>query len=253
MSRQPAQPENEIVAWYRSIPTCTRFLFTSFLAITLAGNFGLVNVYSLLYYPRIIFTKYQIWRIYTPFFYYTLDLNGAIQLYLLYRYSSELETTRFIARTADYVYFLLVEAGLILIFGWLLGIMLLNQCLVMAIIYLWSQEFRESIVTFIFGIRFKGSYFPWVLLAFDVLRGGDVLSTAVGIIAGHIYYYLQELYPATGGSRLLNTPQLLYRYFPPSSSGTRTSFGTAFAPRNQNTAGEGSTHIWGRGQRLGSS
>ncbi|CAG8769456.1 10404_t:CDS:2 [Gigaspora margarita] len=157
MSRQPAQRENEIVAWYRSIPTCTRFLFTSFLAITLAGNFGLVNVYSLLYYPRIIFTKYQ------------------------------------------------------------------------------------------------GSYFPWVLLAFDVLRGGDVLSTAVGIIAGHIYYYLQELYPATGGSRLLNTPQLLYRYFPPSSSGTRTSFGTAFAPRNQNTAGEGSTHIWGRGQRLGSS
>ncbi|RIB18539.1 Der1-like family-domain-containing protein [Gigaspora rosea] len=198
MSRQQAQPENEIVAWYRSIPTCTRFLFTSFLAITLAGNFGLVNVYSLLYYPHIIFTKFQI-------------------------------------------------------FGWLLGIMLLNQCLVMAIIYLWSQEFRESIVTFIFGIRFKGSYFPWVLLAFDVLRRGDVMSTAVGIIAGHIYYYLQDLYPGTGGRRLLNTPQWLYRYFPPSSSGTRTSFGTASAPRNQNTAGEGSTHIWGRGQRLGSS
>ncbi|CAG8445404.1 5682_t:CDS:2 [Dentiscutata erythropus] len=198
MSRQPAQQENEIVAWYRSIPTCTKFLFTSFLAITIAGNFGLVNVYSLLYFPRAIFTKYQI-------------------------------------------------------FSWLLSISLLNQCLVMAIIYLWAQEFREAVVTFMFGLRFKGSYFPWVLLLFDVLRGGDVLSTAIGIIAGHIYYYLQDLYPAAGGPRLLNTPQLLYRYFPPSSSGVRTSFGTAFAPRNQNTAGEGSTHIWGRGQRLGSS
>ncbi|CAG8454839.1 3510_t:CDS:2 [Scutellospora calospora] len=101
--------------------------------------------------------------------------------------------------------------------------------------------------------RFKGSYFPWVLLAFDVLRMGDVLSTAIGIIAGHIYYYLQDLYPASGGPRLLNTPQLLYRYFPPSPSGIRSSFGTVIPPRNQNSAGEGSTHIWGRGQRLGSS
>ncbi|CAG8749582.1 13356_t:CDS:2, partial [Racocetra persica] len=101
-------------------------------------------------------------------------------------------------------------------------------------------------------VNLHGAYFPWVLLAFNVIESGNVWPTAIGIIAGHIYYYLQDLYPASGGPRLLNTPRWLYKYFPPSYSGARTSFGTAFQARNQNTTGEGSTHKWGRGQRLGS-
>ncbi|CAG8653807.1 7922_t:CDS:1, partial [Dentiscutata heterogama] len=35
-----------------------------------------------------------------------------------------------------------------------------------------------------------------------------------GIIAGHLYYYLKEIYPVDGEIGLLNTPSWLYRIFP---------------------------------------
>ncbi|CAG8712068.1 2264_t:CDS:2, partial [Acaulospora morrowiae] len=114
MNRQQPQRQNDLAMWYNSIPVCTRFLFTSFIAITLAGNLGLVDIENLLYFPRDIFARFQIWRLYTPFFLFSFNVSGAIQLFFLYKYSVELETTRFAGRTADYVYFLLVEAGLIL-------------------------------------------------------------------------------------------------------------------------------------------
>ncbi|CAG8509791.1 2193_t:CDS:2 [Cetraspora pellucida] len=256
---------DEIATWYKGIPTITKFLFTNFVVITLAGYFVVIifgpRLYGIFWYsPFLIFTKFQIWRFYTAFFYvpFGFDLKGlsyVFQAYFLYRHSLELETSRFAGRKADYIYFLLVEAGLILILGWYIEYITyhLSECLIMAIIYLWSQEFRDTIVTFLFGIRFKGAYFPWVLLAFELIQMQNIWPTAIGILSGHIYYYLMDLYPAAGGPRLLNTPRWLYRYFPPLSSGARTSFGTAFSARNQNTAGEGSTHKWGRGRRLGSS
>ena len=44
--------------------------------------------------------------------------------------------------------------------GWLTGLMgiplmFFNQSLVMAIIYVWSQYFKDAIVRFMFGLRFK--------------------------------------------------------------------------------------------------
>jgi hypothetical protein len=34
------------------------------------------------------------------------------------------------------------------------------------------------------------------------------------MIAGHLYFYLKERYPAEGGIRLLSTPRWLYGIFP---------------------------------------
>ncbi|RHZ45617.1 hypothetical protein Glove_668g3 [Diversispora epigaea] len=259
---QQRQPQNELVLWYGSIPICTKFLFTSYLVVTLIGWSGRVNPLLLVYIPEEIYKGFQIWRLYTPFFIGAFSLPGAILLFFLYKYSKELETTKFVGRTADYVYFLLVEAGLILIAGWLFEIRNLTQILFMSIIYLWSQQYRDSIVNFIFGLRFKGAYFPWVLLAFDSLQMGGRIpwDTLIGIITGHIFYFLYDLYPASGGPRFLNTPQWLYRIFAPppvsinSGGGIRTSFGTVIPPTSGNQSSESREirHRWGSGQRLGS-
>ena len=36
-----------------------------------------------------------------------------------------------------------------------------------------------------------------------------------GIAAGHVYYYLEDVYPAISGRRLLKTPAILKAVFPP--------------------------------------
>jgi hypothetical protein len=84
--------------------------------------------------------------------------------------------------------------------------------------------------------------------------GGIPWASVVGLVTGHLYYYLTDLYPASGGARLLNTPQWLYRFFPTNTSasnGIQTSFGTILNP-GRNRQVENTTRNWGRGQRLGS-
>jgi hypothetical protein len=133
--------------------------------------------------------------------------------------------------------------------------MFLNQSLVMAIIYLWSQYFKDAIVNFMFGIRFKGIYLPYVLLVLEILQIGIPWASIVGLLTGHLYYYLQDIYPESSGTRLLNTPQWLYQIFPPSANndgGVRIAFGTILNPGRNAQQSESTGRNWGRGNRLGS-
>jgi len=253
-TREP-QIQDEVVHWYRSMPPCTKFLFTSFIAITTAGRFGLFDPIYLVFFPSRVVKHLEIWRLFTSFFIQDFNLNAAIQLYFMYSYSKDLETTRFAGRTADYVYFLLIESVLILIGGWLNGLIVLNQSLVMSIIYLWSKHHSEIIVSFLFGLRFKGKYLPFVLVAFESLQMNATLPWAsiVGLLTGHVYYYFSDVYPTNGGPRLLTTPRWLYSIFPQSFTPTQTSFGTTIYPNRLNQQSQRSTNTnnWGRGHRLG--
>ncbi|CAG8733918.1 14704_t:CDS:1, partial [Cetraspora pellucida] len=66
-------------------------------------------------------------------------------------------------------------------------------------------------------------YLPFVFLLLDMLYvlyiPYDVLA---GIIAGHLYFYLKERYPASSGIQLLKTPRWLYEMFPDSHRSSNT-------------------------------
>ncbi|KAJ3204297.1 hypothetical protein HK099_001201, partial [Clydaea vesicula] len=71
----------------------------------------------------------------------------------------------------------------------------------------------------------------------------------IGIIVGHLYFFLDKVYPATnGGQRLLNTPQWLKNLVPDAvpKGATRGE-----GPGNPNSSKGGSSSSWGRGNRLG--
>ena len=63
------------------------------------------------------------------------------------------------------------------------------------------------------GFRFTGIYMPWVLVAFHVLIARSPVTDLIGIAAGHVYYFLQEVLPAAEtpfrGKRFLHTPSFL--------------------------------------------
>ena len=66
-------------------------------------------------------------------------------------------------------------------------------------------------------IDFQAPYLPWVLMAFTVLLNGiwpwgDIL----GLSIGHLYYFLEDVYPRmpnSGGRRLLESPTILKQVF----------------------------------------
>lgn len=56
-------------------------------------------------------------------------------------------------------------------------------------------------------------YLPWAMLALDVIFGSPIMPDLLGIIAGHLYYFLTVLHPLAGGKNILQTPRWVYPYF----------------------------------------
>ena len=74
----------------------------------------------------------------------------------------------------------------------------------------------------------------------------------IGIIVGHLYYFLVYRYPEDfGGQEWIRTPSIFYSYFPNSPGrGAFIRFDTR--PQNQPTAGSNrGGHSWGSGSVLG--
>jgi len=56
-------------------------------------------------------------------------------------------------------------------------------------------------------------YLPWVLLGWTLLLGGLPVPEFIGIMVGHLYYFLEHLYPATSGIHFLKTPAFMQAPF----------------------------------------
>lgn len=50
-------------------------------------------------------------------------------------------------------------------------------------------------MSFLGLFNFSAPYLPWVLLAFSTLLGSSPLVDTLGIGAGHVYYFLEDVYP----------------------------------------------------------
>jgi derlin-1 len=144
-----------------------------------------------------------------------------------------------------------------------MGSVVLPEPLLMCIVYMWSMCNMDETVSFMFGLRFKALYLPWVLVALDVVMGGPLsMDKLVGIAVGHVLYFMERVFPASeGGFRLLPTPGLLLAAFPPDTQdpggldGPPTTAGFRVRPAGragEEAAGARPRRAWGgAGRRLG--
>lgn len=82
--------------------------------------------------------------------------------------------------------------------------------MVLSVLYVWCQLNKDVIVSFWFGTRFKAMYLPWVLLGFNMILSNGEMFSLIGIMVGHLYFFLKFKYPQElGGASYLETPGLL--------------------------------------------
>jgi len=127
----------------------------------------------------------------------------------------------------------------------------LGVSMILMIVYYWSRMHPDEEISFMFGIRMQSKYLPWALCAMNLLMGGMPVAQLAGIVVGHLYYFLEDIYPRTSGRRLLFTPAFLYRWLP-----LHLNRNTAFAQggrlgRPGAAAPAATGHQWGAGRRLG--
>lgn len=56
---------------------------------------------------------------------------------------------------------------------------------------------------------FTAPYLPWVLLAFSALLGSPLSSDMLGIVVGHLFYFLEFVYPEVAQMRGWSVKQLM--------------------------------------------
>lgn len=209
---------------YWSMSPVTRGYMTLVVLTTCASALGLVNVTSLLLEWEFVFYRFEIWRLFTCFIFFgNFGLGFLFQLYFLVKYSGMLEADPFPSgggthqgTTADYFYMLVIGALVMFLVTVLFPMRVMGESMVFMIIYVWSRRNPDTPMSF-FGFRFTGIYMPWVLVAFHVLIARSPVTDLIGIAAGHVYYFLQEVLPAAEtpfrGKRFLHTPSFLVNFF----------------------------------------
>ena len=226
--------------WYRSLPTITRGYLTAALATTVLVQLDFISPVLLFLNYEAIFGSLEVWRLATNFLFFGgFSMNFCFAMFFLVRYGRELEAKRFEGRAGDMLWCMMF-CGLVLVgLAYVIGEMpFLAQPMLSVLVYLWSRENSEQVLS-IFGLfNVQAFYFPWVLCAMRVLMGGSPVEDLMGIFAGHVYYFLEDVQ----GVRL-SAPQFL-------SSMLDTP--DPAAQRAQARQGAFGGHQWGGGgQRLG--
>ncbi|MCO5585310.1 hypothetical protein L7F22_039243 [Adiantum nelumboides] len=254
------------------IPPVTRTMIFATLGVTLPGMLQILSPYVFfLWWPSVI-GKFQVWRLFTSFFYGGSGIQLLFDIFLLLRNSTDLETNKFYRKTADYAWALILVGSLIIATNYPLKSPVLFNPLLMAIVYLWSRSNPHSNVSLFGLINCPAKYLPYAYLLFDLLRGGMpyAIQSATGLLSAHIYYFLKEVLPATSGGRgpnyLPDTPNFLRNLLrdspDPNVQGQETQQGgsvrstawggTAFAPAGRSFGDGASATPSTGGQRLGS-
>ncbi|XP_046681116.1 derlin-1 isoform X1 [Homalodisca vitripennis] len=249
---------SELGDWFKSLPFFTRWWLALTAGVSLMGRFGILKAYNLILLYEPVVHRFQIWRLATALFFYPISsgtgLHFLINCYFLYNYSLRLETGQYAGRPADYLFLLLFNWICCVIVALIVEIPLLMDSMVLSVLYVWCQLNKDVIVNFWFGTQFKAMYLPFVLFAFNMIISGGGMMELVGIIVGHVYFFLMFKYPLElGGQQFISTPSILYQWFP--NQRVTGGFGPAPIRRgggDQPQGGGGPRgHQWGRGNVLG--
>ena len=196
--------------WYRQMPVVTRSYLTLSFLTTAGCALELISPFSVYYNSHLIFRKYQLWRLFTNFFFFgSLGMDFVFHMFFLARYCRLLEEGTFRGRSADFFYMLLFGSILLSCVAPFINIQFLGSSLTFMMVYVWGRRNQYVNMSFLGLFSFTAPYLPWVLLVFSVMLGSSPVIDLLGMAAGHVYYFFEDVYPTMTDRRVLKTPTLV--------------------------------------------
>ncbi|KAL6321717.1 hypothetical protein AAG906_031229 [Vitis piasezkii] len=207
--------------YYRSLPPVSKVYGVACLLTTTAYYLQLYRPWNIALSYELVFKRFQVWRLVTNFFFLgPFSFSFAFRLLIIARYGVALERWSFDERTADYVWMLIFGALSLLVMAIVpyLWSRFMGASLVFMIFYVWGCEFPNAQINFYGLVSFKSklTFYPsilhagflssWIYLAVDLLLGNPLKPDILGMVAGHLYYFLTVLHPLAGGKDILKTP-----------------------------------------------
>ncbi|XP_030488056.2 derlin-1.1-like isoform X1 [Cannabis sativa] len=195
--------------YYNSLPPVSKFYGMACLMTTSALYLQLYNPWIIALDYTLVIKKFQVWRLVTNFFFLgPFSVPFAFDLIIIARYGVSLEKGTFDKRTADFVWMFIFGALSLLVMAIIpiLSSPFMGGSLVFMIVYVWSREYPNARINIYGLVSLKGFYLPWAMLTLDLLFGVPLMEDILGMVVGHLYYFLTVLYPLSGGKYIFKTP-----------------------------------------------
>lgn len=196
---------------YMRIPPVTRVYTTVCVLTTIAVQLDLVTPFQLYFNPILILQHGQIYRLLTTFLFFgTFGFNFFFNMIFTYNYCRMLEEGCFRERTADFVMMFLFGGLFMVVIAFFVNLLFLGQAFTIMLVYIWARRNPFISLNFFGLLNFYAPYLPWVILGFSILLGNAVYVDITGIAVGHVYYFMEDVFPnQRGGFKILKTPLFL--------------------------------------------
>lgn len=230
--------------------------------VTLASKFKMLNLYWFaLMWDKTIY-KLEIWRLITQFFFIgKFSFGWLIRMMWIITYGFPLEGQVYQFEPADFAFMVIIICSTLSAFAVLYNTYFHGTCFILSLVYVWSRNFPDQQVSLFGLVKIQSFYLPFAFFAISLIMGDDIFDDVKGIAAGHIYYFLWDLYPRAGGQVLLRTPAWLKNMLSDNFGIGRNTYGiqptaAGRAPGDAGPAGgaanSGFRAFGGSGRRLGS-
>jgi Derlin-2/3 len=239
--------------WYKDLPILTRIGLTVFFATTVLVMLEILDPSLLILHWPTVINKLQVWRLFSScIFFGKFSFQWIFQMYFFSSFSTKLERNAVMAEhPGNYLFFLLFQILALdvisLVLAWPSGLPMLGTSLTFSIIFYWSRQEPEAELNF-YSFKIKGYQFPFALIFFQLLLGGNIWNDLLGLATGHIFYFLKNVVTKEYHVELLKTPSFLNRFMEPyvnGGAGSSGGRGPAAPPPRRNMP------FTGGGQRLG--
>jgi Derlin-2/3 len=197
-------------------PKITKLITLFCASISILTWLNIVSPLYLYINYELIFKKFEIWRIFTSFFFFgKLSTSSLFHIIIFFRNSKLLEKTVFKGNSADYLYFLLFSMSFIFIFSSFFNIIFLSQSLNFALTYYWGRKCKNTMVLVMGILNFRAAFLPIFYLIFNVIVENEYKNSIIGLLAGHIFFYLKDIFPRIKRGKkmqLLKTPNSIKKF-----------------------------------------
>ena len=151
---------------FLSVPPITRSYVAGAILVTASCSLELVSPFSLYFNLRLVFFKWQLWRLVTNFFFFgALGVDFLFHMFFLARYCRLLEEGSFRGRPSDFALMLLFGgATMCLASAFISAPPFLGSSLAFMMVYVWARRNDDVRMSFLGLFTFRAPYLPWVLL-----------------------------------------------------------------------------------------
>jgi len=142
-----------------------------------------------------VITKFQFWRPITAFLFFgPLGLNYLLTIHFVWTYMAQLEKLNY--KTPEDFFVMMAFGAITLMGGYALtglSTKFLGHNLSTFLVYIWARIFEGTDVNVMDLFFLKAELLPWFFSAQTLVLEGELpFADLLGIVVGHLYYYLSK-------------------------------------------------------------